>query len=274
VTRTGNSLRVAVLGAALVAAACGQHVGVHERGIEARAASDSEPLAKSRERANADGLRTGETRSFDSGSFDPGTAYAKAGATGGGTAGGGGGGGSGKLPPNHRVVTISGDGSSQIAGQDGRVVDLNSDGIPDQGQLIIRVVGDGPLRTCPVWGSGSYSSSFGAYRPGPPVHAHQGNDIMVPYGSPVIAPFDGTAVAGQSVLGGLSVKVFGREGYVYNAHLAAYGKLGDVKLGDIIGFVGNTGNARYTEPHNHFEWHPGNGRAVDPFAFLNEACAS
>jgi murein DD-endopeptidase MepM/ murein hydrolase activator NlpD len=60
-------------------------------------------------------------------------------------------------------------------------------------------------------------------------------------------------------LGGLAVDVYGADGHVYNAHLSAYGKLGDVKTGDVIGYVGSTGG-----PHDYFEWHPGNGPAVDP----------
>jgi peptidoglycan LD-endopeptidase LytH len=131
---------------------------------------------------------------------------------------------------------------------------------------------DGPLYACPVRGRGYYTDSFGAYRAGPPVHAHQGNDMFTAYDTPIVAPFDGFAVATPNTLGGKAVKVYGAEGYVYNAHLSRYGRLGEVELGDVVGFVGTTGNAAATAPHDHFEWHPGNGAAVDPFPFLNEAC--
>jgi murein DD-endopeptidase MepM/ murein hydrolase activator NlpD len=133
--------------------------------------------------------------------------------------------------------------------------------------------GDGPLYVCPVQGRGYYTSSFGAYRPGPPVHPHQGNDMFAPQGSPIVAPFDGYAVATPNSLGGRAVKVYGNDGYVYNAHLAEYGDLGRVRAGDVIGYVGTSGNADASAPHNHFEWHPGNGPAVDPFPFLNEVCS-
>lgn len=129
-----------------------------------------------------------------------------------------------------------------------------------------------PLQRCPVDGAVVVSDGFGDIRdmPGTPRHIHQGNDIMAPTGAPIIAPFDGEAVAGSSDLGGNSVKVYGAGGYVYNAHLSAYGKLGSVQAGDVIGYVGSTGNA--TAPHNHFEWHPGDGAAVDPFLYLAAVC--
>jgi peptidoglycan hydrolase CwlO-like protein len=126
------------------------------------------------------------------------------------------------------------------------------------------------LQICPVDPPNHYTSSFGDPRSGG--RSHQGNDIMAPYGTPVRAPFPGIATTSSSYLGGLGVYVKGSKGFVFNAHLSRFGKLGNVKAGDIIGYVGNTGNARYTSPHNHFEWHPGNGSAVDPYPYLNEVC--
>ncbi len=126
------------------------------------------------------------------------------------------------------------------------------------------------LQICPVDPPNHYTSSFGDPRSGG--RSHQGNDIMAPYGTPVRAPFPGVATTSSSYLGGLGVYVKGSKGFVFNAHLSRFGKLGNVKAGDIIGYVGNTGNARYTSPHNHFEWHPGGGSAVDPYPYLNEVC--
>jgi murein DD-endopeptidase MepM/ murein hydrolase activator NlpD len=131
----------------------------------------------------------------------------------------------------------------------------------------------GIFRACPVQGLQAVANNFGyvvSKRPGVPSHIHQGDDIAAPYGASIIAPFDGTAVASADPLGGWAVKVYGIAGYVYNAHLSAYGDLGEVKAGEVIGFVGATGDA--SGPHDHFEWHPGAGPAVDPYPYLMAVC--
>ena len=130
----------------------------------------------------------------------------------------------------------------------------------------------GIFRTCPVAGPHAVNNDFGVIvrMPGVPVHVHQGNDITASAGTPIVAPFEGTAVVSPSVLGGLAVKVFGTAGYVYNAHLSSYGHLGHVDAGDVIGYVGSTGDA--SGPHDHFEWHPANGPAVDPNPLLSVVC--
>jgi len=131
-----------------------------------------------------------------------------------------------------------------------------------------------PFAVCPVRGAYAISDSFGIWverskeRGGD--HVHQGNDITAAMGTPIIAPFDGVAVTANNKMGGLAVKVFGEYGYVYNAHLSSFGKLGPVETGDVIGYVGATGNAG--GPHDHFEWHPGNGAAADPYPFLMLVC--
>jgi len=129
---------------------------------------------------------------------------------------------------------------------------------------------EGVLRVCPVDEPRVYSDNWHVPRWSGGFHLHQGIDIFAPSGTPIRAPFDGTAVTADNTLGGIAVKVYGETGYVYNAHLSAYGQLGPVKAGDIIGFVGSTGNA--SGPHDHFEYHPGGGDAINPFAFLNAVC--
>jgi murein DD-endopeptidase MepM/ murein hydrolase activator NlpD len=131
----------------------------------------------------------------------------------------------------------------------------------------------GIFRYCPVRGPVDISDGFGyavPKRPGTPAHIHQGNDMSAASGQAIVAPFDGFAEASPNRLGGIAVYVRGAEGFVYNAHMSAYGKLGEVKAGDVIGYVGSTGNAG--GPHLHFEWHPGNGSAVDPYPYLMAVC--
>jgi murein DD-endopeptidase MepM/ murein hydrolase activator NlpD len=128
------------------------------------------------------------------------------------------------------------------------------------------------LEVCPVDRPRRYIDDFGHARWGGGFHRHQGIDIMAPRGTPIRAPFDGTTEKSTSWAGGLGVYLHGKRGFVFNAHLDRFGKQGRVKVGDIIGYVGNSGNARGGSPHNHFEWHPGGGGAVSPFRLLNAVC--
>lgn len=101
-------------------------------------------------------------------------------------------------------------------------------------------------------------------------HAHQGNDIAAAFGAPILAPFDGFAAASSSDLGGLTVQISGPLGYAVNVHLSRLGRLGRVRVGTIVGYVGTSGNA--TGPHDHFEWHPVGGPAADPHDLLMQVC--
>jgi peptidoglycan hydrolase CwlO-like protein len=144
-----------------------------------------------------------------------------------------------------------------------------------------------PFSVCPVQSSYFYVDSFGAPRYGGGYHPHAGNDIMAPLGTPILAPFSGTASNASNSLGGNAVYVYGSQGFVYNAHLSAFGHLGSVSAGTVVGYVGNTGDAQGGAYHDHFEWHPNvipappfvspygysliNG-AIDPFPYLNQVC--
>jgi murein DD-endopeptidase MepM/ murein hydrolase activator NlpD len=125
---------------------------------------------------------------------------------------------------------------------------------------------------CPVDRPRHYVDDFGDARWVGGFHRHQGIDMFAPRGTPIRAPFDGRAKASESWAGGLQLYVYGRKGFVFNGHLQRVGKTGRVKAGDIVGYVGNSGDARWSSTHDHFEWHPGGGAAVDAFRLLNAAC--
>jgi len=130
-----------------------------------------------------------------------------------------------------------------------------------------------PFAVCPVGGPHAVADNFGDLRhePGGGTHSHQGDDIMAAMGTPILAPFDGVASVSHSELGGLGVYVHGEYGFVYNAHLSLLGSLGPVEAGDVVGYVGSTGHS--SGPHDHFEWHPENGPAVDPYEYLMLVCS-
>jgi murein DD-endopeptidase MepM/ murein hydrolase activator NlpD len=131
-----------------------------------------------------------------------------------------------------------------------------------------------PFAVCPVGDPHAVGDDFGIWVHRPKKwggnHIHQGNDIMAPEGTPIYAPFDGVAVNATNHIGGNAVDVYGQFGYVYNAHLSRFGALGSVQAGDVIGYVGHTGDTGAN--HDHFEWHPNNGPAVDPHDFLMLVC--
>ena len=130
----------------------------------------------------------------------------------------------------------------------------------------------GIFRVCPVDAPHYIHNDFGEIVnvEGVEPHVHMGSDIAAPTWTPIRAPFDGYAWSSYSPLGGYQVRVRGDRGYVFNAHLIAYGRLGWVSAGTIIGYVGATGDS--TAPHDHFEWHPWNGGAVDPYYLLSLSC--
>lgn len=112
-------------------------------------------------------------------------------------------------------------------------------------------------------------SGFGAERDAGR-RLHEGIDIFAAAGTPVIAVRPGLARPGTNRLGGNVVwlqDATSRRSYYY-AHLdrAAMGGPSPVNTGDVVGYIGNTGNARTTGPHLHFGIYAGG--ALDPLPFV------
>jgi murein DD-endopeptidase MepM/ murein hydrolase activator NlpD len=130
----------------------------------------------------------------------------------------------------------------------------------------------GVFQVCPVDAPHHIHNDFGEIVnvEGVEPHVHMGSDIEAPMWTPIRAPFDGYAWGSYSPLGGYQVRVRGDRGYVFNAHLTSYGALGWVGAGAIVGYVCDTGDS--TAPHDHFEWHPWDGGAVDPYYLLSLSC--
>ena len=112
----------------------------------------------------------------------------------------------------------------------------------------------------PVYGPSSFGDTYGAARAS--VGWHHGEDIFAPLGAPVLAVTDGTIFSvGWNRVGGNRLWLRDTAGnQFYYAHLSAFSPLAvngrRVQAGDVIGFVGTTGDAEGTPPHLHFEIHP------------------
>ena len=142
----------------------------------------------------------------------------------------------------------------------------------------------------PVVGAAKYFDDFGQPRPQGP---HEGNDILTTWRSPAVAAEDGTVkLWTTSARAGCMLYLYGDSGTMYlyihlnNDLTAAHDNKGTcvpgiayvdglkngarVTAGQQIGYNGDSGDAEGTY-HLHFEVHPDDGDAVDPFPYLNDA---
>ncbi len=107
----------------------------------------------------------------------------------------------------------------------------------------------------------------------PPARQHEGIDIFARKGTAVVAATEGVVMRREETrLGGKVVWVFGPGGQRhYYAHLDDYGGFfpGDrVVAGSLLGYVGNTGNARTTPPHLHYGIYTQSG-PINPYPLLS-----
>lgn len=149
----------------------------------------------------------------------------------------------------------------------------------------------------PVAGEATFADDWWYPRYVPEFHLHQGTDVFAAFGTPVMAPFDGILTIGEGRVGGIySYLTMEADGtYYYFAHLDHLPEIPEelrltdpaevaryafresdqpvayrVQAGDVIGNVGDSGNAKGGDPHVHFEVHPAGGEAVNPKPVLDQ----
>lgn len=136
----------------------------------------------------------------------------------------------------------------------------------------------------PIDGGASYIDTYGANRNDIYDGWHHGDDLFAPLGTPVVAVARGTlSLVGWNELGGWRLWLTDKKGNsFYYAHLAGYARWilthPHVRAGQVVGFLGRTGDAFTTTPHLHFEVHPHQPAfvkldydgAVDPTTYLKK----
>jgi hypothetical protein len=148
-----------------------------------------------------------------------------------------------------------------------------------------------PRLVFPIVAAVSYTDDFGAPRPS---GGHQANDIMAAKRSPVVAVESGRVVKyTRSSNAGCMLYLYGKSGTTYMyihlnndrtlrndnrggcrngiAYAPGLERRQWVRAGELIAFVGDSGDAHGIASHLHFELHPNGGRAVSPYRYLQRA---
>jgi murein DD-endopeptidase MepM/ murein hydrolase activator NlpD len=125
----------------------------------------------------------------------------------------------------------------------------------------------------PIRGPSHFSDDWLFSRPGG--RYHEGIDLFAAYGTPIVAVANGTLFrVGYNGLGGWRLWLRDTAGTTfYYAHLSSFAPVAregaSVSGGTVIGYVGDSGDARGTSPHVHFEIHPGGGGPTRPYPHVS-----
>lgn len=120
---------------------------------------------------------------------------------------------------------------------------------------------------CPI-ANATFFNDWGFPRSGG--RFHQGNDLFAARNTEVRAPVSGFAELKTGVVGGLQFWLTGDDGRTYiGSHMESFAQGGRVSAGTVIGYVGDSGNARGSNPHLHFEILV-NGSPVNPYPTLQQ----
>ena len=176
------------------------------------------------------------------------------------------------VPPAAQAVidsirrTAPNDNAALVEG----VASLVAVGVPED-EAALAVYGAFPVHGPTQWVDDWYYPRW----TGTTFRHHLGLDMMADFGTPVGSPADGIAQIGNNALGGLTVRVVEPDGtFWYLAHLSDVADgltTGDaVTLGQVVGYVGNSGNAQGGAPHLHFAVHPGGGAPVPPKPIVDD----
>jgi peptidoglycan LD-endopeptidase LytH len=141
-----------------------------------------------------------------------------------------------------------------------------------KGSADIPVAASGTEPVFPVAGPATFSDDWMASRGG---RYHEGIDIMAARGAPVVAVVSGTIFRiGTTPISGnrFWLRAANGDEYFY-CHMDGFAPAAregaSVKAGTVLAYNGDTGDARGTTPHLHFEIHPGGGGPIRPFPLVS-----
>ena len=125
---------------------------------------------------------------------------------------------------------------------------------------------------CPVGTRTKFYDSWLERRSGG--REHEGVDLVGLRHDPILAPVDGVVTRRWDTLGGRSFDLVAANGdYYFGTHMSRFGADGEVQAGEVIGYMGDGGNAKGV--YLHFEYHPGGKHnPVNPYPIVDAHCTN